>query len=109
MIIGIISGVIPTASATEKRNDSSSGRWKMSVSSGCPYHHAPQHIKSTAEVYMNHIPESVRKALHRGAKRTMRAEKFYGTLYGTPQKCHPGKSLIGRAKLRTGAASSDYS
>ena len=29
MIIGIISGVIPTASATEKRKDSSSGRWKM--------------------------------------------------------------------------------
>jgi hypothetical protein len=34
------------------------------------------------------------------------AEKFHGTLYGTPQECHPGKSLIGRGKLRAGAASS---
>ena len=33
MIIGIISGVIPTASATEKRNDSSSGRWKTMLTS----------------------------------------------------------------------------
>jgi len=33
MIIGIISGVIPTASATEKRKDSSSGRWKMMFTS----------------------------------------------------------------------------
>ena len=44
-----------------------------------------------------------------GAKRMRRTENFHGTLYGTPHKCHPGKSLIGRAKLRTGAASSDYS
>ena len=33
MIIGIISGVIPTASATEKRKDSSSGRWKTMFTS----------------------------------------------------------------------------
>ena len=33
MIMGIISGVIPTASATEKRNDSSTGRWKMMFTS----------------------------------------------------------------------------
>jgi hypothetical protein len=39
----------------------------------------------------------------------MRAEKFHGTLYGTPQKRDLGKSLIGNAKLRSGAASSDYS
>src|ERR1022692_4098359 len=33
MIMGIISGVIPTASATEKRKDSSTGRWKMMFTS----------------------------------------------------------------------------
>ena len=33
MIIGIISGVIPTASATENRNDSSNGRWSRMFTS----------------------------------------------------------------------------
>ena len=39
----------------------------------------------------------------------LRGEKFHGTLYGTPLESHPGKPLIGKAKLRADAASSDFS
>ena len=68
----------------------------------------------TAIQYQHPDLDIVRAALNQteasgGAERMMRAEKFHGTLYGTPQKCRPGKSLIGRVKSGLAPASSDYS